>query len=166
LGRTAVGGTAAFCAERSFRSPIRIPVEPNTLYSGIPIEPQIPWVRRAQVGDGVARSSSAADGLRLGVELQLREANILDAQGRLTSQALSNVERIIDGKKIGNPAVISELTKDGSNIQDWAKFTTRDPIKLSNGQKFQIHFYMNEITYEVNLNIDYKLTPLVQPFRP
>ncbi|HXH55197.1 MAG TPA: hypothetical protein VNK03_05590 [Gammaproteobacteria bacterium] len=59
----------------------------------------------------------------------------------------------------------SELTKDGSQMKDWGKYTTRDAVTLPNGQKVQVHFYKNDVTGEVNTNIDYKITPEVMPAR-
>ena len=55
---------------------------------------------------------------------------------------------------IGNPAVIRELTANGSRMVDWAKFST-ETFKSPSGP-FQVHFYRNVMTGAVNYNIDYK----------
>lgn len=59
------------------------------------------------------------------------------------------------------PAVVKELTADGSKIEDWGKFTTQS-ITLPNGGRSQIHYYMNKITGEINLNIDFKVKGVVR----
>lgn len=47
-----------------------------------------------------------------------------------------------------NPAVVKELTKNGSSINDWAKMTTQT-IQSPSGN-FQVHFYKNLKTGEVS----------------
>lgn len=49
-----------------------------------------------------------------------------------------------------NPSVVQELTKDGSSINDWGKFTTTVPVSMPTGQPIQVHFYRNIVTGEVN----------------
>lgn len=119
----------------------------------------------AQRGIGPIRIHSVTDGIRLNVELALKQANILNVKGELTEHALSNLRLLKEGVTLNNPAVISELTKDGSQMADWAKFTTKEAVALSNGQKIQVHFYQNKITGEVCKKIDYKTTPAVLPTR-
>jgi hypothetical protein len=45
--------------------------------------------------------------------------------------------------------VVKELTKDGSNINDWNKMTTQVG-------DYQTHYYQNAKTGEINYNYDYK----------
>ncbi len=103
--------------------------------------------------------------MRLNADLALKQANILCAKGELTRHALSDIKILTEGVKLNNPKVIQELTRDGSKIADWGKYTTREAVTLSNGQKVQVHFYKNDITGELNKNIDYKITPAVLPVR-
>lgn len=62
---------------------------------------------------------------------------------------------LIEGSDLGNTSVVRELTSDGSNIVDWAKYRSQT-IKSSSGP-FQIHFYYNAVTGVVNTTRDYKL---------
>ncbi len=119
----------------------------------------------AQRGIGSIQAHSVTDAMRLNADLALKQANILCAKGELTRHALSNPVKLKEGVKLENPKVIQELTKDGSKMADWAKYTTREAVALSNGQKVQVHFYQNKITGEVNKNIDYKTTPAVLPVK-
>ena len=47
------------------------------------------------------------------------------------------------------------MTADGSDINDWAKWSTQT-IPSPNGD-FQVHFYRNVVTGRVNTDIDYKV---------
>ncbi len=96
------------------------------------------------------------DAVRLKTELALQEAGILNRQGKLTQEALAGAEEIPLKGGIQNPTVIDVLTSDGSNISDWGKFTTKGSVELPNGQKVQVHFYVNKKTGEV----DYMTCPL------
>jgi hypothetical protein len=91
-------------------------------------------------------------------QLALEEAGILTAQGTaLTETAVAeSVEIPIAGGILKNDAVVSELTKDGSNLSEWGKFRTKT-IRLPNGRKVQIHFYKNKVTGAVNYNVDFKV---------
>ncbi|HEV2523811.1 MAG TPA: hypothetical protein VGU44_01595, partial [Gammaproteobacteria bacterium] len=119
----------------------------------------------AQRGIGSIQVHSVTDAMRLNTELALKQANILCAKGELTSHALSDIKTLTAGVKLNNPKVIQELTRDGSKMADWAKYTTREAVTLSNGQKVQVHFYKNDITGKVNKSIDCKITPAVLPVR-
>ena len=50
--------------------------------------------------------------------------------------------------------MINELTRDGSSIADWGKFTT-STIRSPAGN-FQVHFYYNTLTGQVNDVLDFK----------
>jgi hypothetical protein len=67
---------------------------------------------------------------------------------------MAGAKEIITGANLNNPAVIEELTKDGSNIADWGKYTT-DTIEGVLGN-YQLHYYYNSVTGATNLNIDYQ----------
>ena len=65
-----------------------------------------------------------------------------------------DLHRPSGSSKIENPEVIRALTADGSNIADWAKYTTQT-FKSPSGS-FQVHFYVNSKTGALNYTIDYK----------
>jgi hypothetical protein len=108
-------------------------------------------------------ASGSANWAQLRASLAFQEAGILTQDGiALTPQAIAASRQIpIAGGQLTNPAVIAELTSDGSNIADWGKYTTQS-ITLPDGQRSQIHFYMNNVTGDVNLNIDFKVKSPVQ----
>lgn len=117
---------------------------------------------------GVSSARNIANGTRLNVELSLKQAGILDEAGNLTMEAIKKADVAISRNSVlSNPKVISELTKDGSAITDWTKKATKS-VELSNGQKIQIHFYQNELTGEINYNIDFKVKGTVSalPVKP
>ena len=136
-------------------------IEPLLFSGGVRNKQSLNTILSKNVETTHARSM--VDALRLNVELSLRQANILNEKGELTNFALSNVKILKEGKGLHNPKVITELTKDGSNISDWAKYTTKEPVILSNGQKVQVHFYRNDITGKINYNIDFKTKPVISP---
>ncbi len=122
-------------------------------------------LNKAQRGIGSVQIHSVTDAMRLNAELALKQAGILCERGKLTSHALFKPVKLKEGIELNNPKVVQELTKDGSQMANWAKYTTKEAVALSNGQKVQVHFYQNKITGEVNKNIDYKITPEVLPAR-
>ncbi len=103
-------------------------------------------------------NTSISDALRLRTKFAFEEAKILDANGRLTEYAVSISERIpLKDPVIGNPVIVNELTKDGSSILDWKKYTTPE-IKMPNRQAREIHFYKHEPTGKIDMNtIDFKV---------
>lgn len=109
-------------------------------------------------------SNSVVDALKLKTELTFRQAGILTNEGKLTQKGINESTRIdlADGV-IRNPKIVEVLTKDGSNIADWKKFTTKS-VSNPNGQNLQIHFYKNiktgKIDYETQ---DYKVKGIVRP---
>ena len=106
----------------------------------------------------VEGASSVTTAAQLRAQLAFQEAGILTPDGTaLTPQAIAaSTELRISGGQLTNPAVISELTSDGSAISDWGKYTTQS-ITLPDGSRSQIHFYMNNVTGDVNFNIDFKV---------
>lgn len=68
--------------------------------------------------------------------------------GTLKPEIIKNSSPIIPGSELKNPAVVKELTKNGSSINDWAKMTTQT-IQSPSGN-FQVHFYKNLKTGEVS----------------
>ena len=63
-----------------------------------------------------------------------------------------------------NPTVVKELIKSGGKITDWQKMTTPS-VKLSTGQKVQVHFYQNKITGAINYaHQDFKVKGIVDLF--
>jgi hypothetical protein len=108
-------------------------------------------------GNNGSEGASAADATRLKAKLGFEEAGILTKEGKLTDEAVNRATEIkISGGRLTNPAVVDELTANGSRIEDWGKFRTPS-IELPGGQASQIHFYRNRVTGQVNLNIDFKI---------
>jgi RHS repeat-associated protein len=111
-------------------------------------------------GVGLIRSLGGAanvpNGPRLRAALTLDEAtSVFTNSGQLRGSVVSNSTEIIRGSQLNNPAVVAELTRDGSNIADWGKYTT-DTFNSPAGA-FQVHFYRNRATGQVNYNVDYKV---------
>ena len=107
-------------------------------------------------------ANNAADYVRFKTHLKFMEDGILDTSGTLTRQAVTDSRLLIRGSDLNNPAVISELTGDGSNIADWGKYTTK-AVTNSSGQNLQVHFYRNGVNGNINYNIDFKVNQVVQP---
>jgi len=59
--------------------------------------------------------------------------------------------------KINNPNVVKELTKDGSTIEQWKKFTTKKETFIGKGKRTEIHFYKNIINGKTYFGEDYKI---------
>lgn len=72
-------------------------------------------------------------------------------------------EVILADGVIRNPNVVKALTKDGSKISDWKKFTT-ESVRMPNGQSMQIHYYKNVKTGKIDYKTqDYKVKGEVKP---
>lgn len=131
---------------------------------------------RGKVGDSnkeVANDSSsysahsASEGSRLRAKLAFQEAGILDEDGHLTNEAVKNAGSAMGRSlTLTNQSVVGELTKDGGEVADWGKFTTKS-IEMPNGQRAQIHFYQNKVTGQVNYtHPDFKIKGVVNDFYP
>ena len=79
----------------------------------------------------------------------LEISSLFNKDGTLTKEAILKREQIIAGDNLGNIELIKELTKDGSNIKDWAKFKI-------DANKAEIHFYYNEKNNRAYYDMDYK----------
>ncbi|EGE10759.1 hypothetical protein CPI14_08930 [Moraxella catarrhalis] len=67
--------------------------------------------------------------LQLRTELTFKQAGILDDNGKLTTTAIENSRKIsLSSGVIENSKVIRILTKDGSKIEDWNKYTTKSVV--------------------------------------
>ncbi len=62
---------------------------------------------------------------------------------------LNNSYKIIEGKDFGDQKLIKELTKDGSNIKNWAKMESLYTYTNEYGSG-EIHYYYNEVTGAVS----------------
>lgn len=82
-------------------------------------------------------------------------ASIFTPSGTLTNNTIQNSRIIMEGVELNNPTVIQTLTADGSNIADWAKYST-STVPSPSGP-FQVHYYRNQLTGAVNYTIDYKV---------
>ena len=108
-------------------------------------------------GSGSANFNNA---LMLKTEYAFQQAGILDQSGKLTPKALEYINDRknlkIEGVNLKNTEVIARLTKDGSSLNDWGKYTT-GKTTLSTGNMAEIHFYYNNKTGEVVRYIDFKV---------
>jgi hypothetical protein len=107
-----------------------------------------------------ATTSSGADNAatypKLKTSLMAEEASsVFDETGGLKPEFIQSSREIIPGSDLKNPAVVQELTKDGSNINDWGKFST--PTLRSPSGDYQVHFYYNRTTGQISRMIDYKI---------
>jgi len=123
-------------------------------------------------------SVTAAQRVQLRTQLQLQEAGVLNQQGRLTQGALANSYETTTTIKgvLRNPSVVKELTKNGTKIEDWGKFTTTSVERVPSGnvidissrtgkevvvaqpQGLQVHFYVHRPTGQVNYTLtDFKV---------
>ena len=100
-----------------------------------------------------------SNAVKLRTELALKDAGLLDAEGKLTQRAIKESFPIdLKDGVIRNPLVVKELTKDGSPITAWKKYYSPSAT-LPNGQKVQIHYYKNEITGKIDyLTKDFKVS--------
>lgn len=62
---------------------------------------------------------------------------------------------VIGGERLGDPALVQELTQDGSSIEDWAKWATE--THQSPSGNFRTHFCFNERTGDVDDDFDDKV---------
>ncbi|KAA8734858.1 filamentous hemagglutinin N-terminal domain-containing protein [Acinetobacter qingfengensis] len=110
-----------------------------------------------------SKAASVNSALKLRTELSFKQAGILTNDGRLTDKAIHNSTKIDLKDPIRNPSIVSALTKDGSDITDWGKFTTNS-IKMQNGQNMQIHYYKNLKTGKIDYQTkDFKVKGVVTP---
>ncbi|KAF5032454.1 hypothetical protein DSECCO2_617100 [anaerobic digester metagenome] len=95
------------------------------------------------------RADNIATGPKLNSKLTYEEASsVFTKSGTLQPEVVKNSSAIISGSELNNPSVINALTKNGSNINDWAKMTTQT-FKSPSGD-FQVHFYQNLKTWAVS----------------
>jgi hypothetical protein len=102
-----------------------------------------------------AGAESAINARLLAQQLTRQEASsVFTLGGGLHPEVLARSRPIIPGSQIRSSAVVRELTADGSNIADWAKYST-ETFQSPSGA-FQVHFYRNVRTEAINYSIDYK----------
>ncbi|ADZ82164.1 hypothetical protein [Cellulosilyticum lentocellum] len=70
-------------------------------------------------------------------------------QGLLKEDILSNSQQIISGNQLWDKKAISELTKDGSNINDWSKMSSNYQYDTPYGRG-EVHYYQNQVTGEIS----------------
>ena len=107
--------------------------------------------------EGITADSAynAANGPRLARQLAGESASsMFTTTGELTPDAIQGATKIIDGTKLGNQALVRELTKDGGNIADWGKYST-DTFRTPSGPA-QVHFYYNSSTGAADYTFDFK----------
>ncbi|WBQ07839.1 DUF6531 domain-containing protein [Kribbella sp. CA-293567] len=110
--------------------------------------------RAARLGPDSARNNAT----RRGLSNQLwgsEGRNVFTDAGYLKAEAIEESTRIIAANKLGNTQLREALVGDGSDINDWAKYSTRT-YRSSQGP-FQVHFYYNPVTGRVHYDTDYKV---------
>jgi hypothetical protein len=99
---------------------------------------------------------NVVNGIRLAQQFALESAqSAFTSSGELQSSVIAESRLIIQGAKLENTDLVKHLTSDGSNIADWGKYTT--PTFQSPVGDFQVHFYMNNLTGEIDYGYDYKV---------
>jgi len=100
-------------------------------------------------------ADNVVNGTRLAQQLARESAqSAFTSSGELQPSVIAESRLITQGAKLGNTDLVKHLTSDGSNIADWGKYTT--PTFQSPMGDFQVHFYMNSLTGEVDYGYDYK----------
>jgi hypothetical protein len=98
-------------------------------------------------------SFKSADSLKIKLSKE-QVSSMFDSNGVLRSEFINQAIEVPLRKGIRNAKVIDILTSDGSNINEWAKFTTK--TINSGGIEGEFHFYKNKVTGKINKDIDYK----------
>jgi RHS repeat-associated protein len=100
--------------------------------------------------------ANAANGARL-AESMARESitSAFETDGTLNPIIVASSEVVIPGSEINNKAVVAELTSHGGTMADWGKYKTPE-IRYPGGS-FQVHFYMNSVTKQIDYAYDYKI---------
>jgi len=108
--------------------------------------------------DGIPSNVANYPHFKQQLAFQEAASSFLWPSGELHPEVIRTSSPIIPGSKLGNSEVVRELTSNGSQIQDWAKYTS----KTIRGPSFdfQIHFYYNKLLDQVNYSIDYKIIPI------
>lgn len=119
--------------------------------------------KSSKQGTADQHASTPQSALKLRTELAFKQAGILTNDSKLTQKAIQNSLPIDLKDELRNQTVISILTKDGSKISDWKKFTTKS-VRMPNGQSMQIHYYKNVKTGKIDYKTqDYKVKGEVKP---
>lgn len=134
------------------------------IFSSQPVAKLNIWLLIFNLLDIAVFLSDLKTALQLRTELTFKQAGILDDNGKLTTTAIENSRKIsLSSGVIENSKVIRILTKDGSKIEDWNKYTTKSVV-MPNGQSMQIHFYMNTKTGKIDYETkDFKVKGVVEP---
>ncbi|MFE9751445.1 DNRLRE domain-containing protein [Saccharothrix saharensis] len=101
--------------------------------------------------------NNAANAPRLHDQLTKEQVeSMLNPDGSLRPEVVPGSKRIIDGREIGNPGVVSALTSDGSRIEDWGKYSAPSVPHPVTGERREIHYYYNPVTEKFSYDMDYK----------
>ncbi len=99
-------------------------------------------------------SKSSADAEKLKLDLAFSEkASLFNKDGTLKQEVINNSKSIIPGNDLKNPSLVNELTKNGSNLDDWSKMSYSTG---SGKNRIEVHYYYNNKTGETNYSLDYK----------
>ncbi len=73
----------------------------------------------------------------------------------LTTEMIADAKMIQPASKMKNQAVTDAMMAITGDVDGWGKYSTKT-IELSNGESYQIHFYMNSKTGQIIRDIDFK----------
>ena len=108
----------------------------------------------ARVGPDSARNSASRDGLSR--ELSRAEGrSVFTESGYLRAEVIDESSPIIPANELGNARLKKALISDGSDIADWAKYSTK--ACGSPQGPFQVHFYYNPRIERVYYDADYQV---------
>ena len=99
----------------------------------------------------IARSVKKTSNVTKGTGYNAKDASAYQKykQSLVKGDVLENSEVIITGDKFGDQKLISELTKDGSTIKDWAKMESTYSYTTEFGSG-KIHYYKNVKTGKIS----------------
>lgn len=129
---------------------------------------------------GGRTQSNFIQGLKQRSEFALQEANLLDANGKLTEFALNNSQLAVPGEMLGNQRVVDILKAKNPQIKDWGKYKTEVTANFTKSatitgeignvrlnsipEKLEIHFYgrtdkagkIVEVCYDIDFKVKAK----------
>lgn len=93
--------------------------------------------------------------LRLERQLaEKEERSLFNEHGELREEIIADSRVIVEGRNLKNEELVAHLTRKGDKITDWDKYTTN--LRHGSSGKFEIHFYKNKFTNEVDYEMDFK----------
>ncbi|URZ07897.1 hypothetical protein [Clostridium felsineum] len=113
------------------------------------------WAKKVESSGGeIVKSEKVVNGV--GKATNVEKGFVSDSylyqkykESLVKDDVLNNFEEIITGDKFGDKKLIAELTKDGSNIEEWSKMESIYSYTNEYGTG-KIHYYMNVRTGKVS----------------